>query len=107
MKFEFRNELSQLFLPFTDSNSDKYPTLDLGKSIYLFSIDIHSVFLASIMFNHLQHFLLYYNRMKAKTNSSDLQQVFSLYNEYDQNSFIIRLLVIVRSIELYHDEFTC
>ncbi|CAF3697204.1 unnamed protein product [Adineta steineri] len=54
-----KNELNSIFLGFTDSNSQKYPSLQL----------------ASTMFTNLQHFLLYYNRMKLKNNSLELQQL--------------------------------
>jgi hypothetical protein len=43
---------------------------------FFFIYFIINSFIASTMFAHLQHFLLYYNRMRAKSNSADLQQVF-------------------------------
>jgi len=76
----FRNELNGVFLGFADSNSQKYPTLQPGLHLNLKFSDIIKRFLnflASNMFPHLQHFLLYYNRIKTKNDSQELQQVFS------------------------------
>ncbi|CAF3350965.1 unnamed protein product [Rotaria sp. Silwood1] len=68
-----KNELKQIFLGFTDPNPQKYPSLQL----------------ASTMFPHLQHFLLYYNRMKVKNNSTDLQQLLLGVLNYISTSLII------------------
>ncbi|CAF2071444.1 unnamed protein product [Rotaria magnacalcarata] len=67
-----KNELNQLFLGFTDPNPQKYPSLQL----------------ASTMFTHLQHFLLYYNRMNVKSNSIDLQQLLLGFINYSSTSLI-------------------
>ncbi|CAF2321298.1 unnamed protein product [Rotaria sp. Silwood2] len=68
-----KNELKQIFLGFTDPNPQKYPSLQL----------------ASTMFPHLQHFLLYYNRMKIKDNSTDLQQLLLGVLNYISTSLIV------------------
>ncbi|CAF2725719.1 unnamed protein product [Rotaria sp. Silwood2] len=68
-----KNELKQIFLGFTDPNPQKYPSLQL----------------ASTMFPHLQHFLLYYNRMKVKDNSTDLQQLLLGVLNYISTSLIV------------------
>ncbi|CAF1207544.1 unnamed protein product, partial [Adineta ricciae] len=54
-----KNELNQIFLGFTEQNPQSYPPSQP----------------VSTMFTHLQHFLPYYNRMKVKNNSTDLQQM--------------------------------
>ncbi|UJR25011.1 hypothetical protein I4U23_006372 [Adineta vaga] len=67
-----KNELNGIFLAFTDTNPQNYPSLQP----------------ASNMFIHLQHFLMYYNRMKVKNNSSDLQQMLLGVLNYISTSLI-------------------
>ncbi|CAF5089405.1 unnamed protein product [Rotaria magnacalcarata] len=79
-----KNELNQLFLGFTDPNPQKYPSLQL----------------ASTMFTHLQHFLLYYNRMKVKSNSIDLQQLLLGFINYSSTSLIADDIKVCTQIEI-------